>query len=298
MRTRSGSDILAATTGLGSVTLKVANLDVVTDYYARGVGMTVLAQTGDNVLLGRNGIPLLTLEHTPLLKHASETAAGLYHTAFLFESKSELAASVYSVSRKYPTSFTGSSDHLVSNALYFNDPEGNGVELYWDRPRSEWTWHGDTVDIGSTFLDPNRFLQDNITQAGMDAPGDGEASIGHVHLKVGDIPTAREFYVDVVGFEPTTTFGTQALFVSAGKYHHHLGLNTWHSQGASFRSPALGLGQFTIELASQDDRGSLIERLVARNIQIRDDDHVLSFDDPWSNEISAYVQRPRGVPAG
>ena len=297
MRTRNANDILAAATGLGSVTLKVANLDLVTDFYASGVGIPVISHTGDRVVLGRNGIPLLALEHTPLLRHASDGAAGLYHTAFLFESKSELAASVYSVGKNYPTSFTGSSDHLVSNALYFNDPEGNGVELYWDRPRSEWTWHGDTIEIGSTFLDPNRFLRDNIAQAGIDAPGVGDASIGHVHLMVGDIPTAREFYVDVVGFEPTTTFGTQALFVSAGKYHHHLGLNTWHSQGASFRSPALGLGQFTIELSGQDDRGSLIERLAARNIQTRDDGNVLSFDDPWSNEISAYVARPRGVAA-
>jgi catechol 2,3-dioxygenase len=225
------SDILDASTGLGPVSLKVANLDLVTDYYAKGVGMTVLSHGGDRVALGRNGTPLLTLEHTPLLKHASETAAGLYHTAILFDEKAELAASVLSVAKKYPTSFTGSSDHLVSNALYFDDPEGNGVELYWDRPRSEWIWHGDTIEIGSTFLDPNQFVRDNITEAGIDAPGDGEASVGHVHLKVGDIPTAHEFYGDVVGFEPTTIFGTQALFVSAGKYHHHLGLNTWHSRG-------------------------------------------------------------------
>jgi catechol 2,3-dioxygenase len=283
------ADILDAKTGLGAVTLKVANLDLVTDYYVAGVGMTVLEQSDNRVMLGRSGIPLLALEHSPLLRHASETAAGLYHTAVLFEEKSELAASVYSVAKKYPNSFTGSSDHLVSNALYFDDPEGNGVELYWDRPRSEWTWHGDTIEIGSTFLDPNAFLRDNITEAGTDAPGDSEASIGHVHLKVGDIPTAREFYVDVVGFEPTTTFGTQALFVSAGKYHHHLGLNTWHSRGASFRSPALGLGQFTIELANQDDRGALVERLSAKRIPVRDDGRTVAFDDPWNNEISAYA---------
>jgi catechol 2,3-dioxygenase len=282
-------EILDAKTGLGSVTLKVADLDLITRYYADGVGMTVLSHAGDRVVLGRKGVPLLTLEHTPLLRHASETAAGLYHTAILFEEKSELASSVYSVVQRYPNSFTGSSDHLVSNALYFDDPEGNGVELYWDRPRSEWTWHGDTIEIGSTFLDPNRFLRENITESGIDAPGEGDASIGHVHLKVGDIPTAREFYVDVVGFEPTTTFGTQALFVSAGKYHHHLGLNTWHSRGASFRSPALGLGQFRIELANTDDRGALLERLSVRGIPTRDDGHLVSFDDPWNNEISAAV---------
>lgn len=82
----------------------------------------------------------------------------------MFEEKSKLASSVYSVAQKYPNSFTGSSDHLVSNALYFDDAEGNGVELYWDRPRSEWTWHGDTIEIGSTFLDPNLFLRENITK--------------------------------------------------------------------------------------------------------------------------------------
>lgn len=280
---------LDAATGLGPVTLKVADLDRVTGYYADGVGLTVLTHAGDQVVLGRNTVPLLTLEHSPLLKHASETAAGLYHTAILFEDRSELAASLYSISKKYSHSFTGSSDHLVSNAFYFDDPEGNGVELYWDRPRSEWKWHGPTIEIGSTFLDPNRFLRDNITESGEDATGDGPASIGHVHLKVGDIPTANKFYVDIVGFEPTTTFGSQALFVSAGKYHHHLGLNTWHSQGASIRSPALGLGEFVIELASQDDRGALLERLSGWRLPSRDDGHLLSFDDPWSNKISVYV---------
>jgi catechol 2,3-dioxygenase len=132
------TEILDARTDVGAVTLKVGDLDAMTDYYARGIGLSVLQQEGDRVTLGRLGVPSVVLEHTPLLKHAPSSAAGLFHTAILFDEQSDLASSVYSVARHFPTSFTGSSDHLVSKALYFDDPEGNGVELYWDRPEAEW----------------------------------------------------------------------------------------------------------------------------------------------------------------
>ena len=133
----------------------------------------------------------------------------------------------------------------MSKALYFDDPEGNGVELYWDRPREQWGWENGRVAMATEYLDPNGFLRENLVDP--DAL-DGAAAVGHVHLKVGDITTAHEFYVDTVGFEVTAEYGTQALFVSAGGYHHHLAMNTWQSRGAQGRWPALGLGEVTIEL--------------------------------------------------
>ena len=283
------SDTLAATTGMGAVTLAVADLDRMIAYYRDGVGLELLGQHGDRAELGRGGAPALVLEQRRELRHASPSQAGLYHTAFLFPEQSDLAASVYSVATRFSDSFTGSSDHLVSKALYFDDPEGNGVELYWDRPRTEWRWHGRSVEMATVFLDPNRFLQENLTEHGAEQGVQGDAGVGHVHLKVGDIATARAFYVDTVGFEVTAAFGDSALFVSAGGYHHHLGMNTWHSAGAGTRTPALGLGEVSIAVPTADDLGALRERLAARGVQQRDTGTQVSFEDPWANTVRVSV---------
>lgn len=287
-------DILAADTTMGAVTLKVAGLDRMTGYYTQGVGLDLISQNGDLSVLGRGGIPTLVLQYAPELKHASATAAGLFHTAFLFSERSDLAASVYSIARKYPNTFTGSSDHFVSNAFYFDDPEGNGVELYWDTGRDTWEWNNGSVKMGTVYLDPNRFLQENLTEDGLtQATTEGDTTVGHVHLKVGDIQTAKVFYVDTVGFETTIEYGTQALFVSAGGYHHHLGMNTWHSSGAGARTPALGLGEVSITVPTQDELGSLGERLTSRGVQFAREGDELRFDDPWANRV-----RVSAVPAG
>jgi catechol 2,3-dioxygenase len=281
-------DVISAGTSIGAVTLKVADLDAMTAFYRDGIGLSVLAQAGERTILG-SGEPLVVLEHSPLRKHAPEGAAGLFHTALLFQTQADLARALYSVATNYPGSFTGSSDHLVSEALYFDDPEGNGVELYWDRPRSSWQWNGGRVVMDTRYLDPNTFLHSHLTDT---APGPSLAStttVGHVHLKVGDIHTARAFYADTLGFEVTNEFGSQALFVSAGGYHHHLGMNTWQSRGALDRAPALGLGEVAIQLPTPDDVGALRERLAARHISTRDDGRTLTFDDPWKNEIAVAV---------
>jgi catechol 2,3-dioxygenase len=284
----TADDVISAGTSIGAVTLKVADLDAMTAFYRDGVGLSVLAQAEGSTVLGSAAKPLVVLEHSPLLKHAADGAAGLFHTALLFSTQADLARALYSVATKYPYSFTGSSDHLVSEALYFDDPEGNGVELYWDRPRSSWQWNGSRVAMDTLYLDPNAFLKTHLTDAAEGSVLE-TASVGHVHLKVGDIPTARSFYADTLGFEVTNEFGSQALFVSAGGYHHHLGMNTWRSRGALDRAPALGLGEVAIHVPTPDDLGSLRERLAAARIGIRDDGCTVTFDDPWKNEIAVAV---------
>jgi catechol 2,3-dioxygenase len=219
------------------------------------------------------------------LVHASPHDAGLFHTAILFDSEAALAASVYSVATKAPGTFTGSSDHLVSKAFYFTDPEGNGVELYWDRDRAEWGWVHGQVEMSTLFLDPNAFLGEHLTESAMEAPNFGDAVVGHVHLAVGDIDSAREFYVNRLGFEQTTVYGASALFVSAGGYHHHMAMNVWNSAGAGRRGHTLGLGQIDIVVPGVDDLGALGERMSHHGIQIRDDGRTLSFGDPWDNTI-------------
>lgn len=276
---------LAADTAMGPVTLKVGDLDAMTAYYRDAVALQVLTAAADAVALGRGTTPVVILQHAPELRHASPRDAGLFHTAILFDTEEALAAAVYSVARKYPNTFTGSSDHLVSKAFYFTDPEGNGVELYWDRERSAWSWAHGSIEMNTLYLDPNEFLQQNLTEVAVEQPVIGGARVGHVHLQVGDIPSAREFYVERLGFDETATYGPQALFVSAGGYHHHMAMNTWNSAGAGPRLPALGLAQIDIAVPSADDLGALSERLGHHGIPVRDDGRTVSFDDPWANLI-------------
>jgi len=283
-------DLLPATTHMAGVTLKVADLDRMIDFYQQGVGLTLLQQAGGVAVLGRAGTVVLTLEHAPELKYAPAEHAGLFHTAVLFEQEADLAASLYSVARRFPRAFTGSADHLVSKAFYFDDPEGNGLELYWDRPRSEWTWSGGEVQMASLALDPNQFVTGALSaEPSAQSLGAAALDIGHVHLKVGDIPTGRQFYVDTMGFEVTANFGTQALFVSAGGYHHHLAMNTWQSRGAGPRFPALGLGQVAITVPAVDDLQALADRLRQRSVAAEFDGAVLTVRDPWQNLVRVEV---------
>jgi catechol 2,3-dioxygenase len=282
----------AADTAMGAVTLNVADLDAMTAYYRDGAGLEVLSADGARVVLGRKAATahalsreIVILVQTPELRHAGPHEAGLFHTAILFDTEAALAAAVYSVARMRPGSFTGSSDHLVSKAFYFDDPEGNGVELYWDRDRSTWSWTHGQIEMSTLFLDPNAFLQEHLTERGLEGAGWGDAKVGHVHLSVGDIATAHEFYVDRLGWDQTIEIGNQALFVSAGKYHHHMAMNVWNSRGAGRRQPTLGLGQVGIVVPTADDLGALTERMAHYGLDARDDGRIVSVDDPWGNVI-------------
>ncbi|MGO3151674.1 MAG: VOC family protein [Galactobacter sp.] len=290
--TRPADDRLDANSVMGAVTLHVADLDAMIRYYHEGVGLDVMAQEGDSAILGHHGVPSMVLQHNAGLRHAAAGSAGLYHTAILFSSPADLASAVYSVARHYPHSFTGVGDHTVSQAFYFDDPEGNGVELYMDRPSETWTWHGGQVDMGTTWFDPNQFIQDHITEAGLSAPQmDGTSTaVGHVHLKVGDGNVARDFYEGVVGFDVTAAMGSQAVFFSVGGYHHHLAANTWDSRGALVRTPSLGLGEIDLSLPNDDALGSLRQRLSFRGINTQDDGRTLTFEDPWANQLRVSVK--------
>lgn len=273
---------------MGAVTLLVGDLDGMTRYYRDVVTLQVLSADADTVTLGRAGRPVVVLRHEPALRHAPRGSAGLFHTAILFETQGALASALYSVARHAPGTFTGSADHLVSQAFYFTDPEGNGIELYWDRDRTAWSWTHGQIEMATLFLDPNAFLREHLTEeAAAGATAQDAASVGHVHLSVGDVATARSFYVDALGFDETATLGNQAVFVSAGGYHHHMAMNVWNSRGAGPRMPALGLGRVDLALPDADALGALTERLRHHGVAVRDDGRTVSFDDPWANAILA-----------
>ena len=294
-----GAGLLAADTGMGAVTLRVGDLDAMIRYYRDAVTLELLSHDGPVAVLGRGTTPIVILQHAPELRHASPRDAGLFHTAILFDSREALATAIYSIASKHPGTFTGSADHLVSEAFYFTDPEGNGIELYYDRDRSQWSWVHGTVEMATLYLDPNEYLREHLTEGGADAAasgtGLGDAVVGHVHLSVGDVASAREFYVERLGFETTAEMGDQALFVSAGGYHHHMAMNTWNSRGAGRRGLALGLGKVEIVVPSTDDLGALDERMSHYRVATRDDGLTLAFDDPWANLVEVRAAAASGA---
>lgn len=281
-------DRLAQSTAMRDVELLVRDLDGVMAYYADGVGLDVLRHDGPEAVLGRGSEPIMRLVRRTDLPEFQRGEAGLFHTAILFADQASLARSVASLARFAPRNFTGSSDHLVSEAFYFDDPEGNGVELYVDRPRDQWRrTAGGGVEMATIYLDPNNFLQTHLPSA--PKPEHDGAGIGHVHLQVGDLAQAEQFYAGVLGFDVMARYGSQALFVAAGGYHHHIGMNTWNSAGAGPRAASLGLGQVSIELPTTDDLDSLHSRLRTAGVETRHDGQTLRFDDPWKTLIEVHA---------
>lgn len=289
---RAPHDAIAAGTGMDAVTLLVGDLDRQLRFYRDAVGLDVLPDPGerfgearpDVVTLGRGTTPLVVLRHTPDLPPAQRGAAGLFHTALLFDDRASLAATLASVAQRAPETYVGSADHLVSLAFYLTDPEGNGVELYWDRSRDQWQHDADgRVVMDALRLDPNGFVREHLAQD-LDQRPEGDAVVGHVHLQVGDVPSARAFYVDALGFDVTAEWHG-ALFVSAGGYHHHLAMNTWNSAGAGPRASALGLGEVRIVVPTADDLGALADRVAFAGTRPVDDGATLLFEDPWRNVV-------------
>ena len=288
------TELLPGQTHMGRVSLDVGDLAGQTSFYRDVLLLDVLAENGPEVELGRAGQTLVKLRHRPDLPKGERRSAGLFHTAILHPDQASLAATLASVAVNTPQLYTGAGDHLVSQAFYLDDPEGNGIELYWDRPRSEWSYQDGRVVMDALYIDPNAFIGEHLTDAAREhlstAPDrrgvlDGlDGTVGHVHLKVGDADLAKRFYVDLLGFELTAEWHG-AVFVAAGGYHHHMAMNTWRSAGAGLRAPALGLGRVDITLPDDSHVAQAADRLRAGGVQVRDTGVSVELDDPWGNLV-------------
>jgi catechol 2,3-dioxygenase len=275
-------------TAIGELSLTVADLDRSIAFYTGPLGFQVLAREGGEATLGAGGTPLLRLTELRGAHPWPGYATGLYHFAILLPTRADLGRWLRNwLQHGYPV--PGQGDHLVSEALYLSDPDGNGIEVYRDRPRSEWQYEGDQVKMASLPVDIRGLLalaeHEGVAWSGFPAG----TTVGHMHLQVGDIPQAAAFYRDVLGFDLVAAMPS-ALFVSAGGYHHHIGLNTWHSRGAS---PApegtAGLRDFTIDFADDPARAAVIERVANANGSIEWDDSVAVIRDPWQNTLRLRV---------
>lgn len=278
-------------TGMDAVTLRVGDLENMSTYYSNALAMEPIEEVtrGNEVhrVLGRGATPMVKLVSTPNLPGVDSRQAGLFHTAFLYEDQASLAATVAHAAQNTNSRFVGSSDHLVSEAFYFTDPEGNGIELYVDRDRSQWLHTDDgEVRMDTIYLDPNAFLAEHLDDRILANTSAQPGKVGHVHLQVGDVTTARTFYVDALGFEPTFASMPGVLFASAGGYHHHVAMNAWNSQGAGPRAASLGLGDVAITVPGREDLDALVARLSARNLQFADDGRSVQVSDPWGTQVT------------
>ncbi|MBV1777789.1 VOC family protein [Paeniglutamicibacter sp. ABSL32-1] len=275
---------------MGPVELVTSDLDGLHRFYTEGVGLTTISSDEDDVVLGTEDTELFRLiaADSPDAAPDDYTQAGLYHSAFLFPDEAELAASVLRTAKQAPASFQGSSDHKVSKAFYFADPEGNGVELYVDTPENTWEWNDGLVTMGSAALEPNAFIAEHL---GNRAPAARATtvSMGHVHLRGGDLRQAEEFYEDGLGFAVTAR-SEGAIFLAANGYHHHLAVNTWSSSGAGKRPESLGLRVVSLQVADDAELDAIAARLTANQIPHELGNLSLATNDPWGSRIIVRVE--------
>lgn len=234
---------------LGAVALRTSDPERLAPFYERAVGLTRLDSTAERVTLGVEGHPLVILLRDPAAQIVARPAPGLFHLAVRVPDRKALAARVHAL-HALGVRF-GASDHLVSEALYVDDPDGNGVEIYRDRPASEWPRNGNEIAMATLRLDVASVAAEIPAPSGI-LPAPAGTDMGHVHLKVSDLPATQRFWSDVVGFRIMARY-PGALFVAAGGYHHHLGLNVWQSaHAAPPPDGAAGLAYFEIRLPEPD----------------------------------------------
>lgn len=272
--TKDRFDHMAAPMRIGRVRLNVRDLDKVAEFYERVLGLTRLGHSGDVITLGTSTTPLLELAGDPGLAPRNRRDAGLFHTAFLLPSRADLGRWLgFALENEIP--LQGASDHIVSEALYLADPEGNGIEIYADRAPSQWRDASGNIYMTTEGMDARGVIDAAKGSKWTGFPED--AFIGHVHLQVGDVEKAKGFYRDVLGFDLASDY-TGAAFFGSGGYHHHLAGNIWNSRGAGLR-PANATGLASVVIVTRDDatRDALQARL--KNAEGN------AISDPWGTRI-------------
>jgi len=268
-------------TSVGAVHLTISDVNRSVRFYQSHLGFTVHRRDNRAARLGAGGPDLLVLWQCETAPRVRGTT-GLYHFAILVPSRADLARSLRRLVET-ETVLQGAADHGVSEALYLADPDGNGIEIYRDRPRAEWPYVGGQLHMGAEPVDFDNLLGEPIR------PGNGAGlaratAIGHVHLHVSRLADAENFYVKVLGFELMQRYGPSALFVSAGGYHHHIGLNTWAGVGAPPPPPgALGLRHFEVKLPTEVAVADVVRRVRAAGIPVEAIENGHLVRDPAGN---------------
>jgi catechol 2,3-dioxygenase len=293
---RSATPLPDATT-LGAARLIVADIERSLAFYTEVLGFTQaggpLADDAAALTVADDPTPVLWLSELTGARRKPRHSTGLYHVAILTPSRQALSRSLYHLAASsYP--LTGASDHLVSEALYLNDPDGNGLEIYRDRPRAEWPHDGDQLLMDTVALD----LESLLTEGAIDVeskPWNGIAKgtkVGHVHLHVAHLAPAVAFYRDLIGLDLMIQLADSAAFMSAGGYHHHLGLNTWAGVGAPQPpADAVGIRVWDIVVPTQADIDAIAGRLQAASATFERDAEsgAVVTRDPSGNAVRVKV---------
>ncbi len=276
-----------ARTTMGAVRLAVADLGSVRDFYRDAIGLAELSPGDGVVRLGTKGSDdsIVELVGEPGASPRPRGTSGLFHLAILVPSRADVARALQRVAEA-GWRLSGASDHLVSEALYLSDPEGNGIELYRDRPREEWPVRDGQLQMDTLPLDLDGVLGE-LRREDAEAPMPPGTRIGHVHLNVGDLTAAEAFYSGALGFDVTVRGYPGALFVSAGGYHHHLGLNTWAGEGAPPPPQgSRGLRQFEIVLPGEAQLSAEEDRLREAGFDPAREDGEVRVTDPSGNRVA------------
>jgi len=250
---------------VGRVGLRARDAERLADFYKDLLGFTETRRGGSTIALSAGGRELLEIEGSAALKPDDPGSAGLYHTAFLLPERADLARwTQHAIDRKFR--IDGASDHDVSEAIYLTDPEGNGIEIYADRPRERWIIENGEIVMRTERLDFGalmRELEDKPSE--WNGAPDGTV-VGHVHFRVGAVGEAEQWWNGEMGFDTMRHRDHVAVFLSSGGYHHHVGANVWHSKGAGPRPT--------------DTTGLAFVEFRARNLAAERE-----LTDPWGNVI-------------
>ena len=281
-------------TTVGLLSLTVSDLARSVAFYTDAIGLALLDRGDTTATLGVAGAPLLLLTERAGAKpwpREQASYTGLYHFAILVPTRADLGRWVrHWLELGLPL---GQGDHLVSEALYLSDPDENGIEVYRDRPRDEWHWANGQVRMGTGPVDIRGLLAE-AERAGEPWTGlPAGTRLGHIHLQVGDITRAAAFYHDILGFDIVAGMPS-ALFVSAGGYHHHVGMNTWHSKDAP-PAPAdmVGLRFFTVNFPTEAARQEVLDRIAAAGLPTTQSGDAIAVQDPWQNTLLLQVGSPQ-----
>ena len=256
-------------THIGYVHLQIADLKRSLHFYENLVGMKNVREVGGTAVLsasGKDPIHILLTERRDARPKPTRST-GLYHIAIRYPSRRDLARAFRRL-HEDGAAFQGFSDHLVSEAIYLADPDENGVELYVDRPRDKWVHQDSQIQMATLPLDMDNLLDELANDHLISGSADSMTDIGHVHLHVSDLHKAESFYHSLLGFDVTQRSYPGALFLSAGGYHHHIGVNIWAGRGAPIPpADAVGLLSFGVVVPGRETLDALKNRLEENNIQ-------------------------------
>jgi catechol 2,3-dioxygenase len=277
-------DPIHPATAIGPVYITISDLERSLGFYQNQLGLQLINREFDEAYLGVVDRVLVVLKEDPAA-HTAPNTTGLYHFALRVPSRLELAKSLQRLSgtRTYVQGF---ADHLVSEAVYLSDPDDIGIEIYRDRPRDQWQYINGQLKMATDPLDLDGVLGELAGQVEDSMGMHPETTMGHIHLRVAQISPAENFYRDVIGFDLTLQYGPMASFLSAGGYHHHIGINTWAGVGLPPpRAHTTGLRWFTVQFHSNPELDRAVERAHAAGVRLEKHDDGWLVRDPSSNGV-------------